>query len=98
MSPTRYVTRVAGYIIAIVCTMFISNIAKLYFDPLLTIDLAMTQMENSDAAFVAMNILSVVKSVGSIAIAVLIAIFIGLIGRDTYMFAKSFTEEMEKEN
>jgi branched-subunit amino acid ABC-type transport system permease component len=106
MSPTRYVTRITGYIIAIVCTLIISNIAGAYIDPLLTTDLAMGQMENSDAAFVAMNMFSVIKSVGSIIIAMFIGVLIGLVGRDTYKFAKSFAEEInnsdiatnEKEN
>lgn len=98
MSPTRYAARTVINCAAILCLIFLARAATHLINSMLTNDLALTQMDNSDTYIVIMGIYNTVKPIVKIVVTVIIGAFIGLIGRDTYKFVTYTIKEMEKEN
>lgn len=98
MSPTRYAARTVINCVTILCLIFLARGIIHFMNPMLTNDLAMTQMDNSDTYVVVMGIYNTVKPIVKIVFTIIIGGFAGMICRDTYEFVKNFTTEFEKEN
>ena len=98
MSPTRYAARTVLNCVTILCLIFLARAATHLMNPMVTNDLALTQMDNSDTYIVIMGIYNTVKPIVKIVFTVIIGGFLGMIGRDTYTFATYTIKEMEKEN
>ena len=59
------------------------------FSPVISNELALTQMDNSNEMFMIMNIYNKVKPIITIAYICVILYFVYTLGRDTYKFAKT---------
>ena len=67
--------------------------------PVITNELALTQMENSNELFILMNTYNKIKPIFNALYSCAILWFVLTLGRDTYKFAKSINNiENEKEN
>ena len=97
MSPTRYAARTLINCVTILCLIFMARAFIYLANPMLTNDLAMTQMDNSDTYVAVMGIYNIVKPIIKIVFTVFVSIFIGFICRDTYDFVKTHTNT-DKEN
>lgn len=80
--------KIAVKIILLVTLLFIGMIAD-SIGPVMTNDLAMTQMSNSDAVLVAMNTYNQIRPIISITYGVIICLMLFWIARDLVKFAKS---------
>lgn len=85
------------FIFAIVM-IIISAIAHA-ISPIITNEMALTQMQNSNELFILMNTYNKVKPIFNALYSCVILWFVCTLGRDTYKFAKTFnTTVNEKEN
>ena len=66
--------------------------------PVISNELALTQMQNDNAMYVAMNTYNRIKPIFSTVYSCVILWFVCTLGRDTYKFAKTINTENEKEN
>lgn len=98
MSPTRFAARTVINAATIICLIFLARAVTHLMNPMLTNDLALTQMGNSDTYIAIMGIYNTVKPIVNIVFTVIISAFLGLIGRDTYKFVTYTIKEFEKEN
>lgn len=66
--------------------------------PVITNEMAMTQMQNSNEMFILMNTYSKVRPIANAAYVGIIVWFTYTIGRDVYKFTKAINAENKKEN
>lgn len=67
--------------------------------PIISNELALTQMQNDDAMFVLMNTYNQIKPIFNITYSCVILWFVYTLGRDTYKFVKTINNtENKKEN
>lgn len=94
----QFVKKTARRTLIFAFVMIIVSAIAQAISPVITNEMALTQMQNDNVMFVAMNTYYKLKPVVNIAYSCAILWFVCTIGRDTYKFAKSFnTIENEKE-
>lgn len=67
-------------------------------NPIVSNELALTQMQNDNAMYVAMNTYNRIKPIFNTLYSCVILWFVYTLGRDTYKFVKINNAENEKEN
>lgn len=100
MTTRRFIARTAIKLVAlIVISTIVAGLIN-SITPLINNDLAMGQMENSDALFVAYNTYNKLVPIVWVVYGILTAYIIGRIGYDTYKFIKTKieTKKETKEN
>lgn len=78
--------------------MFIVAAIGQSIEPMVTNELALTQMQNDNVMFVAMNAYNKIKPIFNALYSLIILWFVYTLGRDTYKFVKTTNNENEKEN
>lgn len=67
-------------------------------DPIITNQVALSQMRNDDTMYMIMEVYNRLKIVSNVVVSGIILWFVYTLGRDTYKFVKTIKTENEKEN
>ena len=95
----QFVKKMVGRVLIFVFVMIIMTAIGQSISPVISNELAMTQMQNSNEMFVLMNTYNNVKPIINITYSCVILWFMYSLGRDTYKFAKTINNnEHKKEN
>lgn len=100
MDTKKFVTRtITKVLVFVFCMIVLSSIGQA-MSPVISNEMAMTQMENSNELFVAMDTYNRLKPVWTGAFTLVVVLFVYTIFRDIYKFIKNRinTAENEKEN
>lgn len=84
-------------LIFVIVTIIVSAIAQA-ISPVITNSMYLSQMQNDNVMFVAMNTYSKLKPIVNIVYSCVILWFVCTLGRDTYKFVKTTNNENDKEN
>lgn len=95
---TQFVKKMATQILMFVIIVSLVTIMIQSIGIVINNQMALTQMQNDDALFVAMNTYNKLKSIVNIVYSGATIWFVYTLGRDTYKFAKTINTENEKEN
>ena len=95
----QFIKKTARRTLIFVIVMFIVAAITQSISPVITNQMALTQMETSNELFIAMNTYNKLKPVVTIIYSCVILWFVCTLGRDTYKFVKNVNNaENEKEN
>lgn len=92
MTPTKFIFKMATRIIAFAFLMIIVSAVIQSLSPVVSNEIALGQMQNSDEAFVLMNAYNKVRPIISAVFAGITIWFTCTIVRDTYKFFKNQKE------
>lgn len=67
-------------------------------EPIVTNQVALSQMQNDNVTYVIMSVYNRLKIVSNVAVSGIILWFVYTLGRDTYTFVKTINTEIKKEN
>lgn len=95
---TRFVKKMATRVIIFVFVMIVLSSIAYSFAPVISNEIALGQMENSNDAFVMMNMYNTVQPISTLVYTIVIIWFTYTFVRDIYKFVKSINTENEKEN
>ena len=91
----NFVKKITAKVIIFAIVMFLIATVMQYISPIISNDIAMGQMENSDEAFVTMGLYNRLQNVASALYSIGIAFLVCALGYDTYKFAKIINNEKE---
>ena len=94
----QFVKKTARRTLIFVFVMIIVSAIAQAISPVITNEMALTQMQNDNAMFVAMNTYYKLKPIVNIVYYCVILWFVCTLGRDTYKFVKNINTENKKEN
>lgn len=93
----RFVKHTVRKIVIFAVLMFIVAAIAQSISPLVTNELALTQMQNSNEMYVLMNTYTKIRPIANTIFNTIIYVFVGIIIRDIYDFVK-INKEIDKEN
>lgn len=94
----QFVKKVSRKIILFAVLMFIVAALMQPVGVVISNNIALGQMQNSDEMYILMDTYNKVRSIVSVAFTGIILLFTGTIARDIYKFVKTINTENEKEN
>lgn len=94
----KFVRRLVTRIIIFTFVMIVVAAVWQAITPLVNNNLALSQMENDDFAFVIMNTFNRIKPIASAIYTLIILWFVYTLGRDTYKFVKTITKMKRRTN
>ncbi len=92
MTPTKFIFKMATKIITFTFLMIVVAAITQSIDPIVSNEMALTQMQNSNELFVFMSTYNKVKAIINVVFTIIIIWFTGTIARDTYKFFKNQKE------
>lgn len=93
----KFITKTAVKIVIFAVILILVTSLLQSISPIMSNQIALGQMQNSDEAFVFMNTYNKIRPIANIGLTVIGVLFAGTIARDTYKFIKSFENNNEKE-
>lgn len=94
-----FVKKTSIKIIVFVFFMIVVSAIGQSMSPIISNELAMSQMQNSNEAFMIMNTYNTIRrQIINIAYTIIVVLFMGSVIRDTHKIAKSINAETDKEN
>lgn len=94
----QFIKKMRRKIIAFIFLMMLVHSIGQAMSPIISNELALTQMQNSNEMFVLMGMRSTISHIVKLIYVFIIGWFVGTIARDTCKFTKSMSTENEKEN
>lgn len=92
MKPKKFIIKTVVKVLIFVTLMIIVSSAAYTSSIILTNEIALGQMQNSNEAFVVMNAYNEIKSIFGLIAGGIIILFTCVIARDTYKFFKNQKE------
>lgn len=96
MTPSKFIRKTAVKLIIFAFVMLVVSALLNSFQPIISNQIAMGQMENDDYAYILMNTYNQIKHIGSLAMTGVSALFIGKVAVDSYKFYKNYNNKKEK--
>ena len=97
MTYKRFITKIARRIVWFACLMILVSVAQ-SMSPIVSNEMALGQMQNSNEAFILMDTYNKVRPVITVVYSGIIIWFTSTIARDIYKFVKTKNTKNEKEN
>lgn len=97
MTTAKFIRKTAVKVIIFACVMLIVTAVLNSLSPIVSNNLALGQMENSDEMYILMNTYNNIKSIGNTVIVGICLLFAGNIIRNSYKFYKNIKEKNENE-
>ena len=94
----QFVKKMIRKITVFVVLMIVLTAIGQSISPTITNNIALSQMQNSDASFTLINTYNKIRPIINLASGFIASYFIGNIYRDIYRFAKTMTDEETTEN
>ena len=95
MTLKKFITKTIRKIIVFTFAMVIIGSIMQSMSPVISNEMALTQMENSNEMFILMNTYNKVRPIVDVVYSGIIIFFVYTIGRDTYKFIKNYKNEKE---
>ena len=94
----RFIKKTAVKIVIFAIVMILASAIFQSMSPVVTNEMAMTQMENSNEMFVMMESYNKIKPMFNTAYSLIILLFVYSIIRDSYKFIRNINNDFNKEN
>lgn len=95
MTLKKFITKTIMKVIVFMFAMIIIGSIMQSMSPVISNEMALTQMENSNEMYILMNTYNKVRPIANAVYSGIIIFFVYTIGRDTYKFTKNYKNEKE---